>query len=69
VGVLRREMQEAANHKGQIIMWGRVDYADIYKSKVVRIVNFCLLVDVSAAPANQFALNIVPYRNSCNNSK
>jgi len=58
---------KAKNKQGVVIIWGHVDWADIYNPSDIKSIRFCLkLVPVSSNGDNGIIFQPQPYKPECN---
>jgi hypothetical protein len=55
--------------KGVGLVWGRVEYSDIFDPDKMHPVSFCMLVNMPSDGQNESSLRMSPYRSDCNQSQ
>src|ERR1700676_1116245 len=66
VGVPIADVQSVIDKKGEILLWGHGEYADIFDQTKIIAIKFCILINASVGPDGKTLLQAVPYRTDCN---
>ncbi len=63
------EAHKTLNKEGEVLIWGRAEFADIFQPTVMHPLSFCfLLIPAGTDDRGQITFTPRPYRNECNTS-
>jgi hypothetical protein len=63
------EVNKVIQRQGLALIWGHVEWADIFDPGKVHPINFCMTLEPVAAIGGPVVLRTVPYKAECNNAK